>query len=63
LLTRARRRFLSIAGGLQTCTATPGTDVNANMADQISITPMRADMTAYETMENMRERFRKRELC
>ena len=34
----------------------PGTDVTANLDGYISVTPLRADLTAHETLEHLRER-------
>ncbi len=42
------RRFLWIKGGRQDVPATPGCDAEANMQGYISVTPMRADLTAHD---------------
>lgn len=48
------RRFLWIQGGSQTAPATPGSDVEANMDDYISVTPMRPDLTCHASLEALR---------
>lgn len=48
------RRFLWILGGSQTAEATPGSDVDANMRDYISVTPMRPDLTCHASLEALR---------
>lgn len=42
------RRFLWIKGGRQDVPATPGCDAEVNMQGYISVTPMRADLTAHD---------------
>lgn len=42
------RRFLWIKGGPQHHKTAPGSDVTANLEGFISVTPMRADLTAYD---------------
>ena len=44
------RRFLWIRGGNQHVTVPPGTDVAANLDGYISVTPMRADLTAHDAI-------------
>lgn len=48
------RRFLWILGGSQTAQATPGSDVDANMNDYISVTPMRPDLTCHASLDALR---------
>ncbi len=48
------RRYLWITGGPQHEPTEPGTDAQANMDGFISITPMRADLTAHDVVENLR---------
>lgn len=48
------RRFLWITGGAQTLETAPGTDANANLDGFISVTPMRADLTAHDTLDALR---------
>tara|TARA_R110002096_G_scaffold15036_6_gene52966 strand:+ start:1904 stop:2692 length:789 start_codon:yes stop_codon:yes gene_type:complete len=50
------RRFLWIKGGAQQVPTGPGTDVQANIDDCIAITPMRADLTAHDRLEELRAR-------
>lgn len=44
------RRFLWIKGGRQDVPATPGSDAEVNMQGFISVTPMRADLTAHDQL-------------
>lgn len=44
------RRFLWIKGGDQTVPTAPGSDGAANLEGYISITPMRADLTAHDAL-------------
>ena len=48
------RRFLWVMGGSQTAPATPGSDVDVNMQDYISLTPMRPDLTCHKTLAELR---------
>ncbi len=50
------RRFLWIKGGNQQIGCEPGTDVDANLNKYISITPMRADLTAHNQVNHLREK-------
>ncbi len=47
------RKFLWIRGGDQTAAAKPGTDAAVNLDGYISITPMRADLTAHDALETL----------
>ncbi|KGJ05805.1 5'-nucleotidase /3'-nucleotidase /exopolyphosphatase [Paracoccus halophilus] len=49
------RRFMWIMGGSQTAPATPGSDVDANMQDYISVTPMRPDLTCHASLAALRD--------
>ena len=49
------RKFLWIKGGPQHLATAPGTDAAANLDGWISVTPMRCDLTAYETLDRLRE--------
>lgn len=49
------KRFLWARGGRQDATATPGSDVAANMAGRISVTPMRADLTCRDSLASVAE--------
>ncbi len=48
------RRFLWVVGGSQTVDATAGSDVDVNMAGYISVTPMRPDLTCYDSLSQLR---------
>ncbi len=50
------RKFLWIKGGPQHLPTGPGTDVTAALDGYISITPMRCDLTAHDTLAALRER-------
>ena len=45
------RRFMWVKGGSQTVESGPGTDVTANLRGYISVTPMRADLTAHDQLD------------
>ena len=45
------REFLWIKGGPQHLPTVEGTDVHANLAGYISVTPMRADLTAHDLID------------
>lgn len=49
------RKFLWIKGGSQTAPSEPGTDAAANLDGYISITPMRADLTAHDALETLQK--------
>jgi 5'-nucleotidase len=48
------RRFLWITSGPQNVVTEPGTDAHANLDGYISVTPMRADLTAHDRLEGLR---------
>ncbi|MEO9782546.1 MAG: 5'/3'-nucleotidase SurE [Sedimentitalea sp.] len=48
------RRFLWIKGGNQQIRTEPGTDAHANLDGYISVTPMRADLTAHDALSAMK---------
>ncbi|WP_127105727.1 5'/3'-nucleotidase SurE [Pararhodobacter zhoushanensis] len=50
------RKFLWIKGGPQNVATKPGTDAAANLDGWVSITPMRCDLTAHDTLDLLRER-------
>ncbi len=50
------RRFLWIKGGPQHTPTAPGTDAAENLAGYISVTPMRADLTAWDALDDLRAR-------
>lgn len=47
------RRFLWIKGGDQQRQTKPGTDAQFNLEGYISVTPMRADLTAHDVMQDL----------
>ncbi len=51
-----QRRFLWIKGGAQDVPTQPDTDAHANLAGYISITPMRADLTAHDALSDLKSR-------
>ncbi len=51
------RKFLWIKGGPQHSPTLPGTDAAVNLQGYISITPMRADLTAHDTLKELESRF------
>ena len=53
----SHRDYLFVAGGSQYAPAEPGTDVHANMAGYISVTPMRADLTASDAINSLEGAF------
>jgi 5'-nucleotidase len=48
------RQFLWIGGGAQAVETGPGTDVSANLAGKISVTPMQCDLTAHDQLSALR---------
>ncbi|WP_127112399.1 5'/3'-nucleotidase SurE [Shimia sediminis] len=48
------RRFLWIKGGNQRIMTEPGSDAAANLDGYISVTPMRADLTAHDTLDALK---------
>ncbi|WP_095589078.1 5'/3'-nucleotidase SurE [Actibacterium ureilyticum] len=50
------RKFLWIKGGPQHMPTDPGTDVADNLAGYVSVTPMRADLTAHDTVAELKDR-------
>jgi 5'-nucleotidase len=48
------RRFLWIKGGRQDVPTEPGSDAHANLDGYISVTPLRADLTAHDRLEALR---------
>ncbi len=47
------RKFLWITGGPQHLPTAPGTDVAVNLEGHISVTPMRADLTAHDVLDDL----------
>lgn len=50
------RRFLWIKGGPQHGATAPGTDAMVNLEGHISVTPMRADLTAHDVLADLEAR-------
>ncbi len=50
------RKFLWITGGPQHLPTAPGTDVAVNLDGYISVTPMRADLTAHDALSDLEAR-------
>ncbi|MDE0210054.1 MAG: 5'/3'-nucleotidase SurE [Boseongicola sp. SB0673_bin_14] len=50
------RMFLWVKGGPQHTPTGPGTDVAANLDGFISVTPLRADLTAHDVIATLRDR-------
>ncbi len=48
------RKFLWIKGGYQHNPTAPGTDVAVNLEGYISVTPMRADLTAHDALDKLK---------
>ncbi|GAB1480220.1 5'/3'-nucleotidase SurE [Paracoccaceae bacterium] len=55
-LSPTGRRFLWIKGGPQHGPTLPGTDVTANVEGYISVTPLRADLTAHDVLVDLEAR-------
>ncbi|SMX34198.1 5'/3'-nucleotidase SurE [Actibacterium lipolyticum] len=55
-LSPSGRKFLWIKGGPQNLPTAPGTDVHDCLDGYISVTPMRADLTAHDTIATLKER-------
>ncbi len=55
-ISPAGKKFLWITGGPQHAPTAPGTDVAVNLDGYISITPMRADLTAHDTLADLEAR-------
>lgn len=50
------KRFLWIKGGPQHTATAPGTDAAVNLDGYISVTPMRADLTAHDVLSDLEAR-------
>ncbi|MGH1424657.1 MAG: 5'/3'-nucleotidase SurE [Pseudooceanicola sp.] len=48
------RKFLWIKGGDQQIPTEPGSDAHANLDGYISVTPMRADLTAHDMLDHLK---------
>lgn len=53
-LSPSGRMFLWVRGGPQHHSTGPGTDVTANLDGYVSVTPLRADLTAYDTIDTLK---------
>ena len=53
-LSPSGRRFLWIKGGEQHVPTLPGTDAAVNLDGYISVTPMRADLTAHDLLDQLK---------
>ena len=56
-LSPSGRRFLWIRGGDQRAAATPDSDADANLGGYVSVTPMRADFTAHDAFDGLKDAF------
>lgn len=56
-LSPSGRRFLWVRGGDQRAPATPGSDADVNLQGYISVTPMRADLTAQDALAQLSAAF------
>jgi 5'-nucleotidase len=52
-LSPSGRKFLWIKGGPQNIPTADGTDVAVNLGGYISVTPMRADLTAHDVLDDL----------
>lgn len=55
-LSPSGRRFLWIRGGAQHLPTLPGTDAAVNLQGYVSVTPMRADLTAHDVLTDLEAR-------
>src|SRR5690606_10092091 len=55
-LSPSGKRFLWIQGGPQHSPALPGSDVTVNIEGYISVTPLRADLTAHDLLADLTKR-------
>jgi len=53
-LSPSGRRFLWIRGGDQQAPSAPGSDAAVNLDGYVSVTPMRADLTAHDALDLLR---------
>ena len=54
LISPSGRRFLWLRGADQSVPTAPGTDAAVNLDGYISVTPMRADLTAHDVMDALK---------
>ena len=55
-LSPSGRRFLWVRGGRQDLPSAPGSDAAVNLEGWISVTPMRADLTAHDALDDLARR-------
>jgi 5'-nucleotidase len=55
-LAPSGRRFLWVRGSAQAVDTAPGTDVGENLKGYITVTPLRADLTAHDTLKDLKGR-------
>ncbi len=55
-LSPSGRMFMWVRGGPQSVETGAGTDVTANLDGYISVTPLHADLTAYDALPTLKER-------
>jgi 5'-nucleotidase len=56
-LSPSGRRFLWVRGGDQRAPTAPGSDADVNLAGFVSVTPMRADLTAHDMLAQLKDSF------
>ena len=56
-LSPSGRRFLWVRGGDQRAATEPGSDADVNLRGYVSVTPMRADLTAHDALAGLRDGF------
>ncbi|MDU8944741.1 5'/3'-nucleotidase SurE [Ovoidimarina sediminis] len=55
-LSPTGRRFMWVTGGPQHLPTAPGTDVAVNLDGFVSVTPLRADLTAHDVLTELKDR-------
>jgi len=55
-LSPSGRKFLWIKGGAQNLPTAPGSDAQLNLDGYIAVTPMRADLTAHDCLDDLKAR-------
>ena len=53
-LSPSGRRFLWVTGAPQQQPTSPGSDADVNLDGYISVTPMRADLTAHDALDALK---------
>ena len=54
LISPSGRRFRGLRGADQSVPTAPGTDATVNLDGYISVTPMRADLTAHDVLDTLK---------